>query len=501
MSDDVVLEKAVQRLKGLKFEKGVPPFDEPDRIYATLVGSKEEDLPVAEARDLIATNTTKLMRDADYLLQPSSIGNLVSRFVGARRRYLVHHDCDFERIYGGSDDDDDDDDHYDEEESTKFTYLTKVLDQYISVVDQVSIARPTRGVRSLIAPNDIVLAQRLAGKSLGAIVWPPGHFVDVDIAIIGEETIRRELFGITTRNRGGLQDTICFPHDQDLPLMVRKYLSWLSLTEKDSDSHCALFLAPVAFINHEERQKWYEPTGHQARFYATIHEFLDYAHAEFEKITLNYKSNAICLLTPWFFDVDTFAETAAEKGEAVATTWEKTCFRAGMMLALTKVELEDQLWRYRLVLFKPGPPTYPLAAQTSERRDLENAWVVKMLDCVDGRFHVLQGWTDGAAEYHEKPPPGRGVGVDSVEASCEIVEEIMARLNTHTLDPNGHQVVVLLSILTSSSSLALPLLRSDGYPEDALPTTGSQISEMKPGSVDPLGLHDEHRPSSRGAQS
>ncbi|KAI1640368.1 hypothetical protein F4809DRAFT_664867 [Biscogniauxia mediterranea] len=436
MRNNLVLEKAVQRLKGLKFELGVPPFDESDDIYATLVGSTEDDIPVIEARDLIEANATKLIRvcmqyeDVYRRLRGHEafcIGNVVSRFVGARRRYLAHYDSDCESSYDDSDYDDDDD-YYEEEENTKATYFTKVLDQYISVADSVSTARPTRGVRTLIAPKDIDLAQRLAGTRLGAVVWPPGHYVDVDIAIMGEETIRREVFGITTRNRG-LQDAIRFPHDQDSPLVVRKYLSWLSLTEKESDSHCALFLAPVAFIDHEERQEWYEHTGRQARFYATIHEFLDYAHDEFEKTSMDYKSHAICLLTPWFFDVDTFARTAPEKCEAVPTTWEKTCFRAGMMLALSKVELEDQRWRYRLVLFKPGPPTYPTAAQLSERRERENDWIVEMLDCVDARFQVVQGWTDGAAECHETPPPGRRVGADSVEASCEIIEEIMVDIS------------------------------------------------------------------------
>ncbi|KAI1488173.1 hypothetical protein F5X96DRAFT_685869 [Biscogniauxia mediterranea] len=281
MRNDLVLEKAVKRLKGLKFEAGISPFNESDDIYATLVGSTEDDIPVIEARDLIEANATKLMR-------------VCMQYEDVYRRLRGHEAfCDHQSSY-------DDNDYYEEEESTKTTYLTKLLDQYISMVDSVSMARPTRGVRNLIAPKDINLTQRLAGTELETIVWPPGHFVEVDIAIMGEETIRKEVFGITTTRNRGSQDAIRFPHDQDSPLMVRKYLSWLSLTKKKSDSHCALFLAPVAFIDHKERQEWYEHTGRQARFYATIHEFLDYAHDEFEKISMDYKSHAICLLTPVF---------------------------------------------------------------------------------------------------------------------------------------------------------------------------------------------------------
>ncbi|KAI5923289.1 hypothetical protein F4810DRAFT_720412 [Camillea tinctor] len=440
MAIQSILEKAAQRLKGFKFEPGIPPFDEPDDIYAALVGSTEDEIPVIEARDLLETSITKLIRiclkyeDVYRRLRGHEafcdISHLVSRFVGARRRYLANPDEDSDSSSDDSHEDEDDDDgYYKEDDNPKVTYLTKVLDQYISTVDSVSTARPTRGVRTLTAPRDTDIAQRLRGTRLGAVVWPPGHYVDVDVAIMSEETIRRELFGISTRNKA-FQEAPRFPHDQDPPLAVRKYLSWLSLTKKNSDSHCALFLAPVAFIDHGERQDWYEHTGHQARFYATIHEFLDYAHDEFEKTSMDYKTHAICLLTPWFFDVDTFAKTASEDGKVVVpNVWEKTCFRAGMMLSLSKVELEDQRWHYRLVLFKPGPPTYPMAAQLSERRAMENDWVVDMLDCVDKRFQVVQGWTDGTAEFHEEPPSGRRVGADSVEASCEIIEEIMVDIS------------------------------------------------------------------------
>ncbi|KAI1504309.1 hypothetical protein F5X99DRAFT_423807 [Biscogniauxia marginata] len=480
MRTQKALKKAAWSLNGLKFESRVPLFEEPNDAYTALVGPTEPELPLREVISLMKTKFTKLLEvciqyddvyrrlrgnhafwylifsawDADYLFQPTGIDHLVSLFVGARRRFLAQLDENLDDSNDGkeNDDDDDDDEEDDEDEddndydeSLTDTDLIKVLDQYISIVDEVSTARTTRGIRSLSAPRDLDIAQRLAGTNLGSIVWPPGHFVPLDIAIMSEKVIRKEVFGITPRNRG-LEDELCFPHDQDQPTEARKYLSWLSLTEKESNSNCALFLAPIAFLDHKKRQEWYEPTGHQSRRYATIHEFLDYAHAEFEKTGTDYKKQAICLLTPWFFDVEYPARRALQINETAPVAWQKSCYRAGMMLSLNKLKLVNQRWTYRLVLFKPGRPTYATAAEPSDRKKKQEEWVVKLLDLVDARFDVEAGWTDGAAENHEKPPPGRGVGADSVESSCEIITEIMtgaAQLPTTAKKFKGRHFTVL----------------------------------------------------------
>ncbi|KAI0008875.1 hypothetical protein F4779DRAFT_412379 [Xylariaceae sp. FL0662B] len=433
MRTQKTLRKGLKLLDGLTFESGVQLFKEPDDVFQAIVSS-EFDITPAEVSNNIVNRVSLLfdvcVRNEDayrrfrggsaffylilaqwnavYPLAPADIEELVSLFVGARRRYL-----------GGSETDD---------VSTK---LTGSVDRYIEIVDDVAaVTRPTRRTLSLNAPQSTDLAEQLANTSIGTRVWPPAHFSDLDVAIIGETSVRKELFGVDHNNPLGDEEEPRYPHDGDLPLWIRIFLCWLSLTERKPESKCALFLAPVAFIDHKKRQGWHKATGHKSRYYATVDEFLSYAYDNFEKTGSAAKSHVLGLLTPWFFEIDAVRKDAETKKQAIPHVWEKTCFRAGMMMALMKVKRVDQYWTYRLILFKPGLPVYPGAAEPRERREKQDAWVEKLLDQVAVYFNVVEGWIGGSALNHEKAPASRGVSADSVEVSSEIITEIMQDIST-----------------------------------------------------------------------
>ncbi|KAI1336854.1 hypothetical protein F5Y15DRAFT_426624 [Xylariaceae sp. FL0016] len=301
--------------------------------------------------------------------------------------------------------------------------LTDVVDRWIEVIDDVASARPTRGVRTLVAPKNVDLTNRLRGLYVSTSLWPPSHFSTYDIAVLGEVTIRKQLFGVTNTVKAEEEIQQMYPHDQSDPVTVRKYLSWLALTEKAHGSNFSLFLAPVAFLNHTSRVEWHHPTGHKSRLYATVREFLEYACAEFRKDNSGIKSTVVGLLTPWFFDIDTLRLNANKKNQTTPIAWEKTCFRAGLALFLTKVEKKGSQYSYRLTLFKPDRPAYPRAAEPPDRRDLQDQWIAKLLNVVDEHFDVVDGWIGGKAAQHEEPD--RSVPADSVEVSSEIITEVM----------------------------------------------------------------------------
>ncbi|KAI1660156.1 hypothetical protein F4813DRAFT_351138 [Daldinia decipiens] len=323
---------------------------------------------------------------------PALLGKLVSLFVGARRRYLS-----------------------DEHSTEETTNLTTAIDGFITIVDQVDSTIETRRVPSLKAPKAFKVTRP----------WPPDYFSKLDVAILGETTTRKALFGIDHENRGDEEDAPLYPHDQSLPLYVRKYLCWLSLTETMPESKGALFLAPIAFISDKQRQEWYRPTGHKSRFYATVNEFLGYAKVEFEKTGKGAKHHVIGLLTPWFFDVEEVASAAAKRDEAIPIVWEKTCFRAGMVLCLSKFERDGYLWRIQLAMFKPGLPYYQSAAEPQSRQKKQDVWITELLKKVNEYFCVSRAWTGGKSQNHVSPPSSRKVSADSVELSSEFITEIM----------------------------------------------------------------------------
>ncbi|KAI0852454.1 hypothetical protein F5Y00DRAFT_273080 [Daldinia vernicosa] len=326
------------------------------------------------------------------LFTPELLGKLLYLFVGARRRYLSDQDSI--------------------EESTN---LTTVIDAFITTIDHVASTVQKRHPPSLKPPKDFKVTRP----------WPPDYFSKFDVAILGETTTRRALFGIDHKHKGDEEDAPLYPHDQSPPLYVRKYLCWLSLTETKPDSKGALFLAPIAFISDQQRQEWYNPTGHKSRFYATVTEFLDYARVEFEKTGTGARHHVIGLLTPWFFDVEEVMSEAARRDEAIPTVWEKTCFRAGMVLCLSKFVRSGFTWVYQLAMFRPGLPYYQNAAEPQSRRKKQDVWIRELRKEINEYFYVEKGWIGGKFQSHDGPPSSRKVSADSVELSNEFITKIM----------------------------------------------------------------------------
>ncbi|KAI1390313.1 uncharacterized protein F4822DRAFT_401526 [Hypoxylon trugodes] len=346
---------------------------------------------------------------------PASIEKLINVFVVARRTHLVA-ESEVSRLLQLKGN------------MTKFIWLqapaenklTSVVDRFIKIIDDVDSSIATRSVSSLKAPQ---------GFDMGS-TWPPVHFSPVDVAIMGEPTVRKALYGINHVSNGGAEKALIYPNDQHPPLDVRKYLCWLSLRETKPDSDVALFLAPIAFAGDQQRREWYKPTGHKSRYYAIIEEFLVYARGEFKKTGKEEKQHVMGLLTPWFFDVNMVNAKALEKNEAIPLVWQKSCFRAGIMICLTKLKRDGPMWSCRLVLFRPGLPNYEKAAEPSDRRPKQNVWVEHLLKELGKHFVIIKGWIGGRAKHHVPAPPERKVSADSVEVSCEIITEIMERPDT-----------------------------------------------------------------------
>ncbi|KAI2780779.1 hypothetical protein F4815DRAFT_469078 [Daldinia loculata] len=419
--DHKVLRKGLRLIDGLTFDSISQLSMDPDNILSPLITAGLSNATPEEVHEAIIHPIRMLflvcIKNKDvyirvrgdesfyYLLlsewnpgtlatpfAPALLGKLVSLFVGARRRYLS-----------------------DEHSTEETTNLTTAIDGFITTIDLVDSTIETRRVPSLTAPKGFKTIR----------TWPPDYFSKLDVAILGETTTRKALFGIDHEKKGDKEDALLYPHDQSLPLYVRRYLCWLSLTETKPESKGVLFLAPIAFMSEQQRQEWYKPTGHKSRFYATVNEFLDYAKVEFEKTGKGAKHHVIGLLTPWFFDVEEVASAAARREEAIPIMWEKTCFRAGMVLCISKFERDGHHWRYQLAIFKPSLPYYQNAAEPQSRQRKQDVWIRELLKKVNEYFYVTRAWTGGETQNHIGPPSSRKVSADSVELSNEFITEIM----------------------------------------------------------------------------
>ncbi|KAI0842813.1 hypothetical protein F5Y06DRAFT_74091 [Hypoxylon sp. FL0890] len=414
-----LLREALSLVTGFTFESDLP--DVPDNVLLPLVTPRGEDATPEEVQFNITERVNlaflicirgddvyrRVRGDSAFYhliladwnsehsaapFPPDRVEQLINIFVIARYRYLGDGSAEMVK-----------------------TKLTSSVDRFISIIDEVDSTIAARRPPGLKVPRGF--------KSTH--VWPPAHFGPLDVAIMAEARMRKELFGLDSNNKGDEDDAPLYPHDQDLPLDARKFLCHLSLTETTSASKTALFPAPIAFNTNEQRQEWYLPTGHTSRFYATIDEFITYAHAEFKNTESGSKHHVIGLLSPWFFEVGAVKAKAAERNEAIPITWQKTCFRAGMMLCLSKSKRDGPHWVYRLIMFKPGLPYYTRAAEPSDRRPKQDAWIEELLDHLESNFGIDEGWVGGKARTHYAAPSTRGVSPDSIEVSSEIIAEIM----------------------------------------------------------------------------
>ncbi|TGJ78255.1 hypothetical protein E0Z10_g10507 [Xylaria hypoxylon] len=308
--------------------------------------------------------------------------------------------------------------------------VIKPLDELIKSMDKVYETRVPRRPNNLNPPKIIHFPK--SHKRM----WPPRHFKPLDIAVLGEQTVRENMYGIDHRFTAEEEIKPEYPNDQSDPIAIRLYLSWLALTTQTATSRVSLFLVPVAFINHTQRQDWYQTTDFKSRYYATIDEFMAYAWNEIGNSEDDSKDHVLALATPWFFnfkEVESLAEyltAKLNKPVSISTAWKQLCFRAGIVLCLSKSTWHRARgWSYRLLIFRPGLPTYPQAAEPTWRRNKQSVWIAETISQIQALFTLTDTLSGGCAKRHELPCPSRGVAADSVEASAEFITEIMEDVN------------------------------------------------------------------------
>ncbi|KAI3323628.1 hypothetical protein HD806DRAFT_544336 [Xylariaceae sp. AK1471] len=444
MRPQEALQQGLAFIKGLAFAPSTR-FESPIEIYKAFISETNHDVPV----ERIAVNFSgrfatlfaaclihkdvyqRLNNDAywnliqscwnsPHLMQAQEIKSLVHLVVDARRRYL----------------------QITEPNGDAVDRITAPLDSFIRIIDEIDNSRSTRSVRSLVAPNNNTIKERIGrmeGLEDGPIIWPPPYFSPLDIAVLGEQSLRKTLYGINPGLTAEDELEPEYPTDQSDPMAVRQYLSWLALTEQKSGKKVSLLLAPVAFINHDQRQDWHKTTGHKARYYATVNDFMAYTRHEMSRSGTQSKNHVLALMTPWFFDVEQVKRDAETRNQAIPVVWQQTCFRAGVVFALSKLEKQGHAWDYRLVIFKPGPPTYTRAAEPTERRGKQTAWIDSAIAIVKSHFNVVDVWSGGRAERHDALDPARGVPADSVEVSSEFITEVMEDI--HNLPKQNHELL------------------------------------------------------------
>ncbi|KAJ2989118.1 hypothetical protein NUW58_g3633 [Xylaria curta] len=209
-----------------------------------------------------------------------------------------------------------------------------------------------------------------------------------------------------------------YPHNQSHPGTAA---DWLALVYRFQPKTISLFPEPVGFVDHILHRVWLSvsPEFHN---YTTVTNFVKYA-----KVELANEKAVLGLMTPWFFNIKQTRKRAEETGEEFYECWQRRCFRAGhvFLLSRTRKKPGSRKFLHRLVIFKPGYPTYPTASEPLERRAEQTRWIDHAISTIKQTFELESTWLGGSAVHHIPANPARGMAADSVEVSAEFIEEIM----------------------------------------------------------------------------
>ncbi|KAI0817240.1 hypothetical protein GGR55DRAFT_693511 [Xylaria sp. FL0064] len=336
--------------------------------------------------------------DSPYALLALSIRRVLGIVAQARQRYL-------RQTLGTTKHEDDG--------------ITGLVDKFIDVIENVDRSQPTGTVTTLRPPG--LFLEPVTGRP-----WPPRWFGGLDIAVLGEKRVREMLYGVDRNFPAKQEVKPKTPNDQSGPKDVRLHLSWLALVNQDDKSKVALFLIPVAFTAHKERQDCYRITVRESRYYATAHEFFSYAWNEIGGNS--FKEHALALATPWFYDVEYVEREAIRRGLHFRVMWKRLCYRSGCGICVSKSKTQKHgldEYEYRLVIFRPGPPMFPQAVERGEQRVKQDKWITDIIVIAKEHFRIAHTWVSEAAQIQGLSGSASQFDFDSVTASAVFITKLM----------------------------------------------------------------------------
>ncbi|KAK6866340.1 hypothetical protein PG995_002868 [Apiospora arundinis] len=152
------------------------------------------------------------------------------------------------------------------ERNQETTDLGDAVDTWIAVEDRVRASGPQPKFTVTIRQHPVTIAARdLANLDLSAgSIWPP-QLCDHAASFPFSGRIRK-------RDVPAIPDSLTYPQDMKL------FLCWAALARYDpTESKFAVFMAPIAFMDRDDRKDNYLATGSLSKRMATIGEFFDYA--------------------------------------------------------------------------------------------------------------------------------------------------------------------------------------------------------------------------------
>ncbi|KAJ8132558.1 hypothetical protein O1611_g1067 [Lasiodiplodia mahajangana] len=434
MTQAAALHAGMRRIEGLYFDS---EFRSPLEIYKAFISHTgpilEDQIPAKLAASLAAfyetciqlldvwKNDTRRVAfayamqvcwDSPHLLHTMDIRDVLIRAHGARRMY--------KKLYPEAGNPVDNTASY-------ISYLMDSMEEYIEPRLLAGPAEMDKMFPHAFGSLDFAV---LGEPRVREMVFPnrePDSTIDDDINNYYAALVK-DKYTINPFLQKSVYKLDQYPTKQINPLATRAYLTRLALAAGAGHKRYPLFLAPVAFITHKQRQDWYGITTRASRYYATVEDLLIYFH-DFASGTRNtFQDRLLALATPWLFDIKTVVAIAKKDKKAVSDVWAKKCFQTGLVFVLSRLNIAENptSLNYRLLVLQPPHPRGPLTREASDMVGAQDAWVADAIEEFKSRLNPKEIWIGSMPEQGGNGASGKEESpVDPVVASTKLLESAM----------------------------------------------------------------------------
>ncbi|KAK7952747.1 uncharacterized protein PG986_008475 [Apiospora aurea] len=184
------------------------------------------------------------------------------------------------------------------------TSLMEAVDAWIEIADEVRALGPQPAYNVTIRQHPVTVAsQQLADLALSANArfWPPKYLNAQECAWVADSHVSWQLSdhadSFPFEGRIDESDIPTLPDSLPYPQDVKLFLCWASMARfNPSESKVAVFMAPIAFMDEDDRKDNYVATGSLSKRMATISDFFDYA---LEMLDNQGRELVIGMMTYW----------------------------------------------------------------------------------------------------------------------------------------------------------------------------------------------------------
>ncbi|KAI0015899.1 hypothetical protein F4780DRAFT_783745 [Xylariomycetidae sp. FL0641] len=264
------------------------------------------------------------------------------------------------------------------------TELTRNVELWGNVMQHVASLGPATTIELALRPTQLgQVTTALQGMQVAPPTeasWPPAHFGPQEIAWITDSRMRASLMSVRLPfNPSTANDFPKPPHQRSDPIEVKQFLAFVALAKWAPGADWAIFMPPMAFLQHRDRQPWYAVLGSMMRTHSSLESFISYTKTSFNQGRRTVAG--VYLNWPRTVPQHLAHHEASNTGESLPEFWKQHSMREAVAVVLTRLSSQDNTTQLVIVDHAPNPQNIQA-----------NRWKAKLVDMLEKKFNITELW-------------------------------------------------------------------------------------------------------------